>query len=308
MMRCKAMLTVREYAQLRAFVAVAEALSFSQAAERLGVTPSALSQVVRGLEERAGARLFNRTTRSVSLTAVGRALLDHAQPAMSELRAALEQARRAQARVTGLVRIHCFRRAAALFLAPKVRGFADAYPDIVLDITSDDAVVDMVAGGYDAAIRIGEVIERDLVTVRLGPDMHQVVVASPDYLARCGEPATPRGLRDHHCIRWRWEGQATPETWEFWENGRRFSIAVSGPLIVNDRDLETQAAVAGVGLACTVRERVDPLISDGRLMPVLESWAGPFPGYFLCYPQQRQMAPALKAFINYIGDLDLNQS
>lgn len=299
----EAMLTVSEHGQLRAFIAVAEALSVSQAARRLGVTPSALSQVVRGLEDRVGVRLLNRTTRSVSLTVVGRTLLERAQPAMSDLQAALDQARRAQARVAGLVRIHCFRRAAALFLAPRVRAFADAYPDVVLDITSDDAVVDMVAGGYDAAIRVGEVIGRDLVTVRLGPDMYQVVVASPDYLARHGVPAKPRDLWDHHCIRWRWDGQATPEAWEFWEDGRWFSIAVTGPLVVNDRDMETQAAAAGVGLACTVRERVETFISDGTLVPVLENWAEPFPGYFLCYPRQRRMAPALRAFLHHIGGI-----
>ena len=292
------MLSASEFGQLRAFIAVAETLSFSQAAARLGVSASALSQVVRGLEDRVGTRLLNRTTRSVSLAAAGATLLERVQPAAGELTEAMDQARQVQTRPAGLVRVHCFRRAAALFLAPMLRAFADAYPNVVLDVTSDDAVVDMVAGGYDAAIRVGEVIERDMVALRLGPDMRQVVVASPDYLSRHGTPATPRNLREHQCIRWRWQGQATPEPWEFWEGGRWFGVLVDGPLIVSDRDLETQAAVAGVGLACTVADRVAAPVSAGQLVPVLQDWAGPFPGYFLCYPQQRQMAPALRAFID----------
>ena len=292
------MLSASEFGQLRAFIAVAETLSFNQAAAQLGVSASALSQVVRGLEDRVGTRLLNRTTRSVSLTAAGAALLERVRPAAGELREAMDQARQVQTRPAGLVRIHCFRRAAALFLAPMLRAFTDACPDVVLDITSDDTVVDMVAGGYDAAIRIGEVIERDMIALRLGPDMRQVVVASPDYLSRHGTPAMPRELREHRCIRWRWQGRATPEPWEFWEDGRWFSVAVDGPLIVSDRDLETRAAVAGVGLACTVADRVAALVSAGQLVPVLQDWAGPFPGYFLCYPQQRQMAPALRAFID----------
>ncbi len=295
------MLSASEFGQLRAFMAVAETLSFSKAAARLGVSASALSQVVRGLEDSVGTRLLNRTTRSVSLTAAGAALLERTRPAAGELEAAMEQARRAQTRPAGSVRVHCFRRAAALFLAPMLRAFTEAYPDIVLDVTSDDAVVDMVAGGYDVAIRIGEVIERDMIALRLGPDMRQVIVASPDYLSRHGMPATPCDLREHRCIRWRWQGRAAPEPWELWDGGRWFGVAVVGPLIVSDRDLETQAAVAGVGLACTVADRVAALVSAGQLVPVLQDWAGPFPGYFLCYPQQRQMAPALRAFIDHCG-------
>ena len=287
------MLSASEFGQLRAFIAVAETLSFSQAAARLDVSASALSQVVRGLEDRVGTRLLNRTTRSVSLTATGAALLERVRPAAGELTEAMDQARQAQTRPAGLVRVHCFRRAAALFLAPMLRAFTEACPDVVLDVTSDDAVVDIVAGGYDAAIRIGEVIERDMIALRLGPDMQQTVVASPDYLSRHGTPATPRDLREHRCIRWRWQGRATPETWEFWENGRWF-----GCVLFTAQEVTSQAAIAGVGLACTVADRVAALISAGQLVPVLQDWAGPFPGYFLCYPQQRQMAPALRAFID----------
>ena len=294
------MLSSTDFGQLRAFVAVGEELSFSRAAATLGVSPSALSQTVRGFEERVGLRLLNRTTRSVSLTAAGAALLQRVRPAVVDLGAAVEQARRSRERPAGLVRVHAFRVAAGLFLAPMLRSFNDAYPDVVLDVTLDDAVVDMVKGGYDAAIRVGEVIERDMVAVRLGPDLRQVVVASPDYLARHGAPASPRDLHAHPCIRWQWPGHATPYNWEFWQDGRWFDVAVGGPLIVNSRDLERQAALEGVGLAFVVEQIVAPLIAEGRLVPLLRQWSAPFPGFFLCYPEQRQMAPALRAFIDQV--------
>ena len=156
----------------------------------------------------------------------------------------------------------------------------------------------MVKGGYDVAIRVGEVIERDMIAVRLGPDLRQVVVASPDYPMRHGAPASPSDLKDHRCIRWHWPGYATPYNWEFWEDGRWFDVAVNGPLIVNSRDLERQAALAGVGLAFVVEQMVMPLIAKGRLVPLLRQWSAPFPGFFLYYPEQRQMAPALRAFID----------
>ena len=294
------MLSASDFGQLRAFVAVGEALSFSRAAAALDVSPSALSQMVRGFEKRVGLRLLNRTTRSVSLTPAGEALLKRVRPAVADLGAAVEQIRQSGERPAGRVRVHAFRVAANLFLAPMLRRFSDAYPDVVLDITLDDTVVDMVKDGYDAAIRVGEVIERDMVAVRLGPDLRQVVVASPDYLARHGAPASPRDLKGHRCIRWHWPGRAVPYNWEFWEDGRWFDVAVDGPLVVNSRDLERQAALAGVGLAFVVEQMVAPLVSEGRLVPLLQRWSAPFPGFFLCYPGQRQMAPALRAFIDQV--------
>lgn len=294
------MLSTSDFGQLRAFVAVGEELSFSRAAAALGVSPSALSQMVRGFEERIGLRLLNRTTRSVSLTPAGETLLQRVRPAVVDLGMAVEQVRQSRERPAGRVRVHAFRVAANLFLAPMLRSFSDAYPDVVLDVTLDDAVVDMVKEGYDAAIRVGEVIERDMIAVRLGPDLRQVVVASPDYLARHGAPATPRDLQAHRCVRWHWPGRPTPYDWEFWEAGRWFDVAVDGPLIVNSRDLERQAALAGVGLAFVVEQTVMPLIAEGRLIPLLQQWSAPFPGFFLCYPEQRQMAPALRAFVNQV--------
>ncbi len=292
------MIPTSDYGGLRAFVAVAEALSFGRAADMLGISSSALSQTIRGLEDRVGTRLLNRTTRSVSLTEAGRALLDRIRPAVDELGAAIDQLRSADGRPAGTVRIHSFRSAAELFLTPMLARFARDYPEIIVDITLDDTVIDVVSGGFDAAIRLGEVIERDMVALRLGPELRQIAVASPAYLAEHGMPATPQDLLSHTCIRWRWPGHSAPYAWEFCEEGRWFTVAVSGPLIASNREFGINAAVNGVGIAFAVEQTVAAFIADGRLMPLLEPWSAPFPGFFLCYPQQRHMAPALRTFID----------
>jgi DNA-binding transcriptional LysR family regulator len=294
------LLSGSDYNQLRAFVAVGELLSFSRAAEALGVSPSALSQMVRGFEERVGVRLLNRTTRSVALTDAGENLFQRVRPAVSELGAAIGQVRRYRERPSGTVRVHAFRSAADTYIEPILPAFAQVYPDVVLDITLDDEVVDMVAGGFDAAIRIGEVIERDLIALRLGPDLRQVAVASPGYLAAHGRPEHPRDLLHHRCIRWRWPGHATPYAWEFFENGSWFSVAVDGPLIFNDKEMALRATLQGIGIGFSADNAVADEIADGTLVPLLEQWSAPFPGLFLCYPQQRQMAPALRAFIDAV--------
>ena len=283
---------------LRSFIAVVELSSFSRAAEALRVSPSALSQIVRGLEERAGTRLLNRTTRSMSLTEAGRALLERVQPAIQELGAAIDQLRAADGRPAGTVRIHAFRIAAELFLAPMLESFARDFPEIVLDIAVDDTMIDIVAEGFDAAIRLGEVIQRDMVAIPLGPELRQLAVASPGYLAEHGKPVTPHDLLQHRCIRWRWPGQIEPYAWEFCEAGRWFTVAVEGPVIASSREFGINAAVSGVGIAFAVEEAVARHIAEGRLVPLLEQWAEAFPGFFLCYPQQRNMAPALRAFVD----------
>ncbi|GAB2178514.1 LysR family transcriptional regulator [Dongia sp. agr-C8] len=296
----ESLLSGSDYNQLRAFVAVGEHLSFSRAAAVLGVSPSALSQLVRGFEERVGIRLLNRTTRSVALTEAGETLFQRVRPAVSELGAAIGQVRRSRERPAGTVRVLAFRSAAEIYLEPILPAFAERYPDVVLDITLDDEVVDVVAGGFDAALRIGEVIERDLIAVRLGPDLKQIAVATPDYIARHGKPEHPRDLVNHCCIRWRWSGHTTPYAWEFFEKGSWFSVTVDGPLIVNDKALALRATLQGIGIGFPVENTVADHIAAGRLVPLLEEWSAPFPGMFLCYPQQRQMAPALRAFIDAV--------
>jgi DNA-binding transcriptional LysR family regulator len=294
------LLSGSDYNQLRAFVAVGELLSFSRAAAELGVSPSALSQLIRGFEERVGIRLLNRTTRSVALTDAGENLFRRVRPAVAELGDAIGQVRRYRERPSGTVRLQAFRSAAAAYIDPILPRFTAAYPDVVLDITLDDEVVDLVAGGFDAAIRIGEVIERDMVAVRLGPEMRQIAVATPDYLAIQGAPAHPRELVDHPCIGWRWPGHATPYAWEFFENGTWFSVAVSGPIIVNDKEMALRATLQGIGIGFVVEATVAEQIASGRLVPLLRDWSAPFPGHFLCYPRQRQMAPALRVFIDML--------
>ena len=296
------MIQAQEYGAIRAFVAVAEALSFSRAAAGLGVSPSALSQSIRALEERVGARLLHRTTRNVSLTAHGKSFLERVRPVVDELGAAVDGLRAVDGRPTGVVRVHAFRMAAELFVAPMLAGFARAHPGIVLDVTVDDAVVDVVGGGFDAAIRLGEVIERDMLAYPLGPELRQVVVGAPAYLAARGTPATPDELLDHDCIRWRWPGQLTPYAWEFCgADGRWFRIATSGPLIASSKTLGIRAALDGVGLAFAVEDAVAEHIVAGRLVRLLERWSAPFPGFFLCTPRQRHMAPALRAFMDALG-------
>ena len=238
-----------EFGALRAFAAVAEQRSFSRAAEQLGVSSSALSQLIRGLEERLGIRLLHRTTRSVSLTEAGAALLGDIAPAIDSLTGALEQARTAAKLPAGTVRLHCFHAAADRFVVPILPRLARAFPDITLDLTIDDTVVDIVGSGYDAAIRIGEVIERDMVALRLGEDIRQLAVAAPAYLAEHGVPQTPKDLLQHRCIRWRWPGQPGPYAWEFFEKGHWFSVAVEGPLITSSRAVRVDAARAGIGIA-----------------------------------------------------------
>jgi DNA-binding transcriptional LysR family regulator len=294
------LVSTADFGQLRAFVAVAEALNFTRAAEKLGVSSSALSQLVRSLEERVGVRLLHRNTRSVSLTEAGDRLFQRVKPAVEELGAALGQTSHLREQPVGLVRIHCFRTAADLYVRPILRSFHEIYPDVVLDITVDDEVVDVVEGRFDAAIRIGEVIERDMVAVRLGPDLRQIAVASPDYLARRGSPQHPRDLLSHQCIGWRWPGHERPYKWEFLENGQWFEVAVEGPIIANSKEFCLQAALDGVGIAFPTDQLSAPHIAAGRLVPLLERWSAPFPGFHLCFPAQRQMAPPLRAFIDAV--------
>lgn len=294
------LLTGQDYNHLRAFIVVAECLSFSRAAEHLGVTPSALSQTVRNLEDKVGMRLLHRTTRNVSLTEVGENLLQRIRPAAIELNSAILQARRSGEHPAGTVRIHAFRSAARKYIDPILAEFIERYPDIVLDITLDDAVIDIVADGFDVALRIGEVIERDMVVAALGPELRKVTVATPEYLARHGRPKHPRDLVDHNCIRWRWPGHILPYSWEFFENGAWFSVSVEGPLIFSDKEAALGATLKGLGIGFAVEDTVIAHIVEGRLVNVLDDWSAPFPGIFLCYPQQRQMAPALRAFIDAV--------
>jgi len=294
------MLHPSDYGVLRAFAAVADQRSFSRAADLLGVSPSALSQAIRGLEERVGTRLLHRTTRSVAPTEAGERLMAGVRPALEGLATAFDGARRDGASPAGTVRLHCFHAAAEQFVLPILAKLTRDHPRIILDLTVDDTVVDLVEGGFDAAIRLGEVIEHDMVALPLGGEIRQLVVAAPAYLARHGTPQAPRDLLGHQCIRWRWPGQKQPYEWEFSADGRWFAVAVEGPLIANDRSFVLQAALNGVGIAFLEEASVAPLVTDGRLVILLDRWSAPFPGFHLCYPRQRISSRAVQAVVEAI--------
>lgn len=281
---------------LSVFVVVAEERSFTRAAKRLGVSPSAMSHAMRGLEERLGVRLLSRTTRSVAPTDAGRDLLAQLRPALSEVHEALDRVAGLRNQPAGRVRLLVPRLAAGTVLAPKLGEFARRYPDVVLDVTTNDSRMDIVAAGFDAGIHFGEYIEKDMIAVRVSPDHKPVIVGSPGYLKSYGKPKSPRDLLRHLCINFR-HGDAGLYRWEFERGRKSLSVAVSDPLIVDDLSLVTRAALDGVGLAYMSEEHAAPHLSEGTLVRVLESWCQPFPGFFLYYPSRRQQPAALSVLI-----------
>ncbi|HEX9967326.1 MAG TPA: LysR family transcriptional regulator [Solirubrobacterales bacterium] len=285
-----------ELSVLSAFLAVAEERSFTRAAKRLSVSPSALSHAIRGLEERIGVRLLARTTRSVAPTDAGEQLLARLRPALGDVRGALDQISALRDRPAGRVRL-LVARLATTVLAPKLGPFARDYPDVVLDITTTgDSRVDLVAGGFDAGIHFGEFIEQDMIAVRVSRDLRPAIVGSPDYFASHPEPESPHDLTSHRCINFR-HGTDRVYRWELDKGDQSLTVSVNGPLIVDDVELVIRAAVDGVGLAFVSEERVAPHLASGALLRVLEDWCPPFPGYFLYYPSRRHQPAALSALI-----------
>lgn len=282
---------------LSAFLAVAEERSFTRAAKRLGVSPSAMSHAMRGLEEAIGVRLLSRTTRSVAPTSAGEDLLARLRPALTEVQEALKQVSSLRNRPSGRVRLLVPRLAASTVLAPKLGPFARNYPDIVLDVTTDDSRVDIVAEGFDAGIHFGEYIEQDMIAVRVSPDLRPVIVGAPGYIKSHGTPKLPRDLLQHRCINFR-HGDAGLYRWEFEKGKKSLSVGVNGPLVVDDLGLVIRAVIDGVGLAYMLEEDAAPHFASGGLVRVLEDWCQPFPGFFLYYPSRRQQSAALSALIN----------
>jgi DNA-binding transcriptional LysR family regulator len=283
---------------LSAFLAVAEDRSFTKAAKRLGVSTSALSHSMRGLEERIGVRLLARTTRSVSPTEAGAQLLAHLRPALSDIRGALDRLAGLRDRPAGRVRLAVTPLASKMVLAPKLAQFTERYPDVVLDITSmGESRLDIVAAGFDAGIRLGEFIERDMIAVRVSPDQRAAIVGAPRYFASHAKPKTPRDLTAHRCINFR-HGADEIYRWEFDKGSQSLAVAVTGPLIVNDAEALIRAAIDGVGLAFMLEAHAAPHLAGGELVRVLEDWCPPFAGYFLYYPSRRQQPPALSALVD----------
>jgi DNA-binding transcriptional LysR family regulator len=284
-----------ELGELAAFALVAEERSFTRAATRLGVSQSALSHRMRGLERRLGLQLLARTTRSVSPTAAGSALLKDLNPALEQIESSLAEARKLRDRPAGRLRLIVSRPAASMVLLPKLAEFAKKYPEVVLDVVTSNDPADLVAGEFDAGIQIGEFIQRDMIAVRVSKDLRLVVVGSPGYFKSRAIPRTPRDLKDHACIGFRLKGGIY--RWEFEKGRKALTFDPQGPLVMDDSNLVVQATLRGVGLAIASEYLVGELIAKGELIQVLDDWCKPFPGFFLYYPSRRNQPAALAALI-----------
>ncbi|GGE06277.1 LysR family transcriptional regulator [Aureimonas endophytica] len=286
-----------ELDDLAVFATVARARSFTRAAAELGLSPSTLSHTLRGLEKRLGVRLLARTTRSVAPTHAGERLLLSLQPALEEVSRGLAALADWRDAPSGTLRLTTFGYAARAILAPMLPRFLLDHPDIAVEVMVDDRLADLVAGGFDAGIRFKERVERDMVAVRVGPDLRTVVVGTPDYFARNPRPETPADLKTHTCVNYRLIGGGGLLPWEFERNGREVNVQVAGQFIGNDEVLAAAAVRASAGLGYMLEHDVADEIADGRLIQALDEWCVPFPGCHLYYPS-RQVSPALRALID----------
>jgi DNA-binding transcriptional LysR family regulator len=282
------------------FLAVAEARSFRAAADHLGVTRSAVSQTIRRLEDRLGVALVQRTTRSVSLTEAGEQLYQRAAPAIAEVGFALDATADRDVAPTGLLRLAVSSIAERFISGPLLASFADAYPAVQIDVTVTDEEFDIVAEGYDAGVRLGEVIDQDMIAVPVSGEQRQTAVAAPSYIERFGKPSHPSELAQHRCIGWRPAPQTAPYRWEFGEEGREFDVAVNPQITTNDMWLMIRTACAGGGITFGMEETFKPYVSSGRLVPLLEEYFPPFAGFYLYFPNRRNLAPKLRALIEHV--------
>lgn len=287
-----------ELSVLSAFLTVAQERSFTRAARQLGVSPSALSHAIKGLEEQVGLRLLARTTRSVAPTDAGDQLIARLAPALTDIREGIGQLAGLRDRPSGRVRLVVSPLAASMVVAPKLGAFARKYPDVVLDITTTNKMrLDLVAGHFDAGIHLGEFIERDMIAVRVSKDQRAAIVGSPSYFEAHPKPKSPRDLTRHRCLNFR-HGSGETYRWEFDKGKQSLVVGVDGPLIVDDVQLLIRAALDGVGLTFMMEEHAAPFLASGQLVRVLEDWCPPFPGYFLYYPSRKQQPAALAALID----------
>ncbi|KXF78768.1 LysR family transcriptional regulator [Paramesorhizobium deserti] len=281
------------------FLAVAEEDNFRAAADRLGVTRSAVSQGIRRLEDAFGTQLVSRTTRSVRLTEAGERLREALAQPMSDISAALDMVA-AEDAPRGLLRIAVTSIAEQFLSGPLIAAFAEAYPAVTIDITVTDEEFDIVAAGFDAGVRLGEVIEQDMIAIPVTGNQRETAVASPAYIAARGMPAHPRDLLAHRCIGWRPALNVAPYRWEFEENGIPFDIAVHPQITTNDLQLMLRSALSGAGITFMTEETARPYIEAGELVPLLQEFLPPFPGFYLYYPQRRNVAPKLRALIDHV--------
>jgi DNA-binding transcriptional LysR family regulator len=282
------------------FVAVAETKGFRAAGERLGSSHSAVSQTVRRLEERLGVALVQRTTRSVRLTEAGERLYAAVRPALEEVRAAVAGVGELADVPRGTLRLHTSTVAETTFGGSLLTGFLAEHPQVRLDVVVSDLPVDIVAEGFDAAIQLGEVIDKDMIAVPLTGDLRLAVVGAPAYFARRGVPTHPRELTQHDCLNWHPTPDAPPYRWEFTENGRDFAVTVPARVLSTYSALNRRLAIAGLGVTLAFESNVRDAIEAGDLVSILAEFCAPFPGYYLYYPQRRQASRALQALVEHL--------
>ncbi|NYE62761.1 DNA-binding transcriptional LysR family regulator [Duganella sp. 1224] len=290
-----------EYTELLSFVEVARQRSFRQAAAKLGLTPSALSHTIRALEQRLQVKLLNRTTRSVAPTEAGSLLLERIAPAFEEVSSAVLAVQALQGRPAGSVRLNVPSVAAHMVLAPLLADFCRRYPDIRLDITVEDSLVDIVDGGFDVGIRPGERLHRDMVALRLTPALTTAVVCAPTYLAGRTPPRTPQELGGHACLMYRWRGSQQVYPWPLRRDSEAVDIQFDGAVSSNDIGVLLSACLNGAGIACLARELVAPYLASGALVSLLEDWCATTPGFYLYYPG-RQTSAAVRVFIDFMRE------
>lgn len=282
---------------LTMFLAVAEERSFTRAARRLDVSQSALSHAMRRLEARLGLRLLTRTTRSVAPTVAGERLIETLRPAFDEIENKLASLTELRERPAGTIRITTSKHAAYTILWPVIARLTAENPDIEVELSIDAGLTDIVAERFDAGVRLGERLEKDMIAVRIGPKLRMAAAASPDYLAQHGVPLTPGDLAHHVCINLRFHTAGSLYVWEFENHGRELKVKVEGQLVLNDVDLAVEAAVAGRGIAFMLEDHVAPRIADGSLVRVLDDWCEPFDGHYIYYPSRRQPSPAFSLLL-----------
>jgi len=293
-----------DLAELTAFIAIADHLSFRAAASRLGVTPSALSHSMRQLEERIGIRLLHRTTRSMSLTDAGLRLLQRLRPAIDQIDSALEGLNEERDRPFGKLRVHASRMAATAVIAPIWGRFLTTYPEVHFELQVSDAPVDIAAKGFDAGIGPQDRAAADMLAIRVMGPMKVAVVGAPSYFAQRRGPRTPEDLARHSCVQYRRDMDGAVFEWPFERNGKSRKISVDGRVMVNDRDVAVRAAVDGLGIAYVIEALAQPFLRSGQLVRVLEDWSPSFQGLFLYHRSGRQVPAALRALIDMIRAQD----
>lgn len=286
-----------ELGDLVAFLIVAEERSFTRAAAQLGTSQSSLSHTVKRLEERMGVRLLVRTTRNVVPTEAGERLMETLRPAFNDIRGQIDALSAMRQQPGGTIRITSSRHAAETILMPAAKRLMRDYPDVNFEISIEQRFVDLVAERYDAGVRLGESIEKDMIAVRIGPELRMVVAGSPDYFERNQKPGTPHDLTQHSCINLRLPTLGGLYAWEFERDGRPLNVRVDGQFICNDVPMIIDAALDGLGLACLPDDHLGPLVQEGRLVQVLSDWCPPFPGYHLYYPSRRLASPAFALLV-----------